>query len=108
MNNKQTEGESKVDSSTLVGRYRRRRSAKVLHFNQWNQEAEQGDLMVDSTNGKLYRLEQSSGWGKRMSGELTPREIPPPYDGLIACIKDDEVWWIKPPNAGGHDASEAR
>lgn len=101
------EGKRQIDGRVansldgLVGRYRRRRSAKVLRYDPCNQEAMPGDLMVDLFTGKLYRLEQSSGWGKRMSGDLTPREIPPPTDGLIACIKDNEIWWMKPPNDSG-------
>lgn len=74
-------------------RYRRKRSSKVLNFDSWNFDAEPGDLMVDY-RGKLFRLEQSSGWGKRNAGELTPREIKPPK-GCIAVILDNEIYWQK-------------
>lgn len=76
----------------LVMRYRRRRSANVLLYNPWNFKAEPGDLMV-TNGGTLFRLEESSGWGKRMSGVLYPRQIKPPQKGMVAVIKDDEVYW---------------
>lgn len=84
----------------MVKRYRRRRTAKVLHFDAWNFAAEPGDLMVDM-EGRLFRLEQSSGYRKRRSlGELTPRLIPPPQPGLGAKIVIGadgmrEVWWVR-------------
>ena len=98
MKNTESKAGQAVPLDSLVGRYRRRRSANVLPYDPWNQEAMPGDLMVDLFTGKLHRLEQSSGWGKRMSGDLTPREILPPAEGLKAIIKDDEIWWMKPPN----------
>jgi len=55
-------------------------------------DAEQGDLMV-SNDGKLFRLEKSSGWGAKSAGVLYPRTIKPPRDGMVAMIRDGEVWW---------------
>jgi len=78
----------------LIRRYRRKRSAKVFPYNPWNTETEPGDLMV-SCSGMLYRLEESSGWGKRQSGVLTPRTIDPPTVDLIAVIHGNEIWWAR-------------
>jgi len=76
-------------------RYRRRRTTRVLTYNPWNFDAEVGDLMVDSVDGALYRLEESSGWGKRTSGDLTPRRIKPLSTDMVAKIIDGEIWWIR-------------
>jgi len=78
----------------LVLRYRRRRSSTVWHFNARAWDAEPGDLMV-THDGTLYRLEESSGWGKREAGELTPRTIKPPRPELYAVIHEGEVWWAQ-------------
>ena len=77
----------------LLRRYRRRKTARVFGFNPWNFEAEAGDLMVDSTTGRLYRCEESSGPDKAAIGELNPREIKPPLPGLHAVIHENEIWW---------------
>jgi len=74
-------------------RYKRRRSARVYHWNPWNPDIEIGDLLVDH-RGKLYRAEASTGWGKRKAGDLTPREIKPPDDTMKAIIVGDEVFWV--------------
>jgi len=84
--------------NALVLRYRRRRSSTVWHFNARAWDAEPGDLMV-TRDGILYRLTESSGWGKREAGELTPRTIHPPRAGLCAVIHEGEVWWAQ--NAAG-------
>ena len=46
-----------------------------------------------SNDGKLFRLEKSSGWGAKSAGVLYPRTIKPPRDGMVAMIRDGEVWW---------------
>ena len=73
-------------------RYKRRRKSHVLRYNERNFDAEVGDLMVDNT-GRLYRLEESGGRGKRDLGELYPREIV--RAGFKALIEDGEVYFIK-------------
>ena len=82
------------NSGKLFRRYRKRGTATVWHYSPWCQEAEPGDLMV-TDSGQLYRLQESSGWGKRKAGELTLRLILPPMHGLIAKIVGEEVWWVK-------------
>ena len=69
-------------------RYRRRRSAKV---NPSEDDAEAGDLYVQF--GKLIRCEEPTGWGARNLGLLYPREIKPPFPGMIAVVKDGEIYW---------------
>ena len=75
-------------------RYRKRKKAKVWHFTSRNWEVEPGDLMVHM-QGDLFRLEESSGWGKRCAGELYPRKIKPPPGYDRATIKDGEVYWTR-------------
>lgn len=76
-------------------RYRRRRTSQVRQYNPWDWDAEPGDLAVDS-HGTLYRLEESTGWGKNKLGELTPRKIKPPKLGMKARIIKGEVYWVDP------------
>jgi hypothetical protein len=66
----------------------------VFGFNPWNDAIEPGDLLVNSITGKLFRATESTGRDKRDSGELTPREIKPPHDGLKAKIYLGEVYWV--------------
>lgn len=44
----------------------------------WSEWIEPGSVYVDTIAQKVYRAEQSSGWGKRTRGELYKREIKPP------------------------------
>ena len=94
MKSKTRKAAGKANLDPLVLRYRRRRSSTVWHYNARAWDAEPGDLMV-THDGILYRLTESSGWGKREAGELTPRTIKPPHPGLFAVIHEDEVWWAQ-------------
>ena len=62
----------------FVKKYRTK--ARILKYNPWNQDAEPGDIMIGE--GKLFRLEESHGWGRRTAGELYCREIKPPAPNL--------------------------
>lgn len=79
----------------FVRRYRRRKTSRVWRYHPLNTDAEPGDLMV-AYDGRLFRLEESSGWGKRMAGELTLRTIKPPRLGLRAELREGEIWWVQP------------
>jgi len=60
----------------------------ILPFNEWNWDAEPGDIMVSSKWGTAYRLYESNGWYKRMRGKLSRREIKKP--GYKAIRKENE------------------
>ncbi len=53
---------------------------------------EVNDWIVDR-EGDVYRLVESSGWGKRAAGELTPRSVKPPVEGAKAVFRDGKWWW---------------
>jgi hypothetical protein len=71
----------------------RRRGGKVYLWNPWNFSAEVGDFMI--RDGKLFKLAESLGWGKRCAGELTPKEIQPPNPEAKASYDphNDEILW---------------
>ncbi|KKN02490.1 hypothetical protein LCGC14_1117160 [marine sediment metagenome] len=78
-------------------KYRKRKTTKVLRFNARNFDAEPGDLMVETYgSGKLYRLEDRRIGPMATAGELYPRLIKPPTEGLKAVIEDGEVFWVDP------------
>lgn len=72
----------------------RNRKGQCLPYSERNFEAEPGDYMVDMF-GQVFRLEESSGWGKRNAGELTPRTIHPPKGYSHAILKDGKIFWVK-------------
>ncbi len=86
--------EAKQQEEGMKKRYRRRRSVKVWVYSEWNFKVEPGDLLV-TFDGKLFRAESSNGYGKRNLGELTPRLIKPPQDGMIAIIEEQEIYWVR-------------
>lgn len=69
------------------------RIGNILHYDPYNFDAEAGDKMVDS-EGKLFRLVESSGFQKRKSGELTPVRIYPPIPEAKAIIRNKQIWWV--------------
>jgi len=79
-------------------KYRKCKSTRVWKaLNPWNEECDPGDLVVH--RGKLLRLVQSRGWGKRRLGELTYETIKPPkdirkYDPGIELDLDGSLWWV--------------
>ena len=77
--------------------HRTRRERNILYFNPWNMDADVGDYMI-TIDGEAYRLEESSGWARRTSGELYPRTIR--KSGYKATIEKDEngeniLVWVK-------------
>ena len=70
----------------------RSRKGRFLAWNPWNWDIEVGDKLI-TADGKLYRAEKSSGWGKRAAGELYPREIKPPIKGAKAVLIDGVGYW---------------
>lgn len=70
-----------------------RSKARILGWNPWNQNTEPGDIMVDESAGKAYRLETGSGFFKRTRGELYPREIKKP--GYRAVIENGKLIWVR-------------
>lgn len=64
------------------------------YIDPWADGWEVNDRCVCWATGKLYRLLESSGWGKAMRGELTPREIKPPQDGLIMKKINNKWCWV--------------
>ena len=81
----------------------RNRKGRVLPFNPWNYDIEEGDILVRNIDGAAFRAEESSGRNKRDMGELTPRRLKPPHPGMTAIIEDGKMYWITP---GGRDALE--
>ncbi len=75
-------------------KYRKKKSTRVMTYDQWDHGHECGDLCVDRF-GKLYRLYESSGRRKSCAGELSAREIDPPGIGFKAVIRDGEIYWVK-------------
>jgi hypothetical protein len=79
--------------------YRKRKKTQVWDWlgSSWNFNIEEGDLLIDSKSGTLFRAVPSSGWGKRMAGELTPKRVKPPRPGLrvVREGKEEEsrVYW---------------
>ena len=76
-------------------RYRKRKSTRVYPFpfsTTSTSDCEIGDLLVDH-KGKLFRLRESTGWGKSRAGELTPCEIKPPKSDMKALLEGGEVYW---------------
>jgi len=70
----------------------RRRKGVVLGYNPWNMDAEPGDYMVD-LDGRVCRLEESTGRNKRDAGELTPRWLKPPVEGARGVKVGNEIYW---------------
>ena len=75
-------------------RYRKRRKTQVWHYFPWNWDIEPGDLLVDAWGG-LMRAVESCGNNQSRSGTLNTRAIKPPLPGMIAEIRDGEVWWVE-------------
>jgi hypothetical protein len=77
-------------------KYRKRKSTRAYPF-PYNTgptcDCEIGDLLIDDY-GRLFRLRESSGWGKRMAGDLTPCEIKPPLSDMKAILENGEIYWI--------------
>lgn len=73
-------------------KHRKRKDTKILGWNPWNFDAEPGDLMVG--HGKLYRLEDRKRGNMAAAGELYPRLIKPPVEGLFAILDGEDVFWI--------------
>ncbi|MFA5238399.1 MAG: hypothetical protein WC476_01650 [Phycisphaerae bacterium] len=69
-----------------------RKDRKILPYNERNWDAEPGDIMV-MEDGRVWRLTESTGWGKRAAGELTPREIKKP--GFKGSIQKGKLVWVK-------------
>lgn len=82
----------------LIRRYQRRLAARVfagIGCSSYAASIEEGDLIVESEHGRLYRAEASSGADKRAAGDLTPRLIRPPLEGLRAIRVGDDIWWAE-------------
>jgi hypothetical protein len=78
-------------------KFRKRKSTRILSFAfRGHEETEPGDLLVCPISDRLYRAEQSSGWGKRMLGEFTPREIKPPpgFSKIVWDKNTNELYWV--------------
>ena len=76
-------------------KYRKRKSTRAFIFplfTHFTDDYESGDLLIDDKGG-LFRLKESTGWGKRMAGELTPCEIKPPQHGMRAILENDNIYW---------------
>lgn len=74
--------------------YRKRKATTVWPgYDQWNFDAEEGDLMIDGT--KLLRLVVSNGRNKAALGELTPKRVFPPADipGAVIEWDGERLWW---------------
>ena len=84
---------AKSQTMTAKSKVYRKRGGRVLDYDPWNFDAEVGDFMID-TVGRLYRLEESRGRDKAMSGDLTPRRIKPPHPTATAtCGTDGLIRW---------------
>lgn len=76
-------------------KYRKWKKTRVLRYSAYNFDAEPGDLMVSGYGeGKLFRLEGRRIGPMAAIGELYPREILPPINGMKAVIEDDDVYWV--------------
>ncbi|MFA4971831.1 MAG: hypothetical protein WC683_04410 [bacterium] len=68
-----------------------KRTGGVWPYNEHNEDAMPGDIMVD-LNGAVWKLDHSRGWGKRMLGELTPTQIKRP--GKRGKIIEGQLVWV--------------
>lgn len=62
-------------------------------LNMWDWDAEVGQRVID-LDGKVYDLVESTGWGKRMLGELTPRLAAVQRRGARAKEIDGVWYWM--------------
>ena len=76
-------------------KYRKRKATRAYPFpysTTSTSDCEIGDLLIDD-EGRLFRLKESTGWGKRMAGELTPCQIKPPHPNMKAAIENGDIYW---------------
>ena len=86
---------NKKGTGIVLRKLIRFRKGKVLPYNERNFDAEPGDKMFDN-QGRLFRLEESSSFFKRASGELYPRLIKPPRPDAKFVEIDGVYCWEWP------------
>ncbi len=69
---------------------------KVLGYNPWNFDAQPGDIMVDRSTGKAWRLYERKGGPSAAAGELQMYPLKKP--GFRATIQNGQLVWISEEN----------
>jgi hypothetical protein len=69
-------------------------------LNQWDFSVEPGQRVIDIRTKEVFDLRESTGFGKRDAGVLTPYKVKPPHESAIP-VDLDGVWyweWEDDPN----------
>ena len=71
------------------------RKQPVAQYDPWDFSREPGDRVYEPQTGKdgAWMFVESNGWGKRMSGELTPRIVKKNGRYRLAVLCDDGYWY---------------
>jgi hypothetical protein len=71
---------------------KRMRKQVTGYYNEHNFNIEPGERLYSIIHKKVFDIVESNGYGKKMLGELTPKEPSAQRKGKIA-IKINNIWY---------------